>query len=496
MTEQLKPPLITLTGLTSAGKTALLRTFLRDSEIGDINAGTGTTGIVNDYPLYLENDKDTLFVICDTPGFQNIRGLTDLLNDRHPDRDLETLSIQEIYDLIPKDPDNPTASPFRHDQLSWDQIRKSDTVLAVIDVTEDPDSDGTQSLLLSFWKLIQKEKSLIVLLNKRYCVQDGDSLVEKWRKKLEKYGLEPLIEYDAHYRDLNAESTLFNLLADLYPSLRRRFMKKKERRLAEEERRRQEAIQKTAAYLLKLAKTRKKLGEGKEEQSRYESEKAEKKLIAELREAEEKFVWEITKIWGFDSSIVSDVGNFNIYSHRIEESLEKQRIAKGAAVGAVIDIPFGGFSLGAGSLIGAAAGGVVGKAYDLITKKWHASSGKNVFFIPDIKFLNLALDRSLGLLRALASRGHGTPAETTIKLGLMPIVCIPSAIDQLQKIATSDWSRRILSLPTAVFDNIRRFASIDYAGRDIEKLSQTLSDFLSDASFDSDLKSLSDRRQI
>ena len=102
----------------------------------------------------------------------------------------------------------------------------------------------------------------------------------------------------------------------------------------------------------------------------------------------------------------------------------------------------------------------------------------------------------MGLLRALASRGHGTPAETTIKLGLMPIVCIPSAIDQLQKIATSDWSRRILSLPTAVFDNIRRFASIDYAGRDIEKLSQTLSDFLSDASSDSDLKSLSDRRQI
>lgn len=482
MTEQLKPPVITLAGLTSAGKTALLRTFLRDPVIGEIHAGAGTTGAVNDYPLYLENDQDTLFVICDTPGFQNIRGLTDLLSERYPDRDPVSFSIQEISDLIPKGEDNPNTSPFRHDQLSWEQIQKSDTVLAVIDVTEDPDSEGPQSLLIRFWKLIQNEKSLVIILNKHHCVQDGNLFSEKWRKKLEKEGLEPIIEYDAHYRNLKAESTLFNLLADIYPLLKRRFMRKKERRLAEEDRKRQEGVLTTADYLLKLAKTREILGSEKEEQDRYESEIAEKNLIAKLRDAEKEYVIRITKIWGFEPSVVSDVGNFNIYSHRVEESLEKQRIAKGAAVGAIIDIPFSGFSLGSGTLIGAATGGVVGKVYDMITKKWRTSSGTKVIYIPDIKFFDLAIDRSLGLFQTLVFRGHGVPIETTIKLNEMPIVSIPNAIEQIQKVATSGWIHRLLSLPSTTCDKIRKFTSINYTERDLKKLSATISDYLTSVS--------------
>lgn len=493
MTELLKPPTMTLVGLTSAGKTAFLRTFLRDSRIGDVHAGAGTTGIVDDYPLYLGNDEDTLFTICDTPGFQNVRGLINLLDARFPARDFETFSVQEISNLIPEGADNPDAAPFRHDLLSWEQVQKSDTVLAVIDVTEDPDSGGPQRGLLRFWKLIQKEKSLIVILNKRHSVPDGDLLVEKWRKILENERLEPIIEYDAHYRNMNAESTLFNYLADLYPSLRRRFMRKKESRLAEEERQHQSAIRETADYLLKLAKTRVKLGEGKGEQGRCESEEAERQLVTKLRCAEEKFVKRITRIWGFDPSIVTDAGNFNICSHRLEESLGKQRVATGAAVGAIIDIPFGGLSLGAGSLIGAATGAFVGKTYDMIVKRWRSSSGKAVFFIPDIKFLDLAIDRSLGLLQSLELRGHGN--EKTIKLGGMPFISLSPAIDQLQKIATADWMSRLLHIPSVAFDKIRKFTSIEYDERGVEQLSKTLSDYLSAVSSGSGTDLLPDRSE-
>ena len=495
MPELLKPPTITLAGLTSAGKTAFLRTFLRDSEIGQIHASAGTTGIIDDYPLYLDSDKDTLFVICDTPGFQNVRGLINLLNNRFPARDLETFSIQEISSLFPQGKDNPDAIPFRHDHLSWEQIQKSDTVLAVIDVTEDPDSGGPQKGFLSFWKLIQKEKPLVVILNKRHSAPNGNLLTQKWRSILEKECLEPIIEYDAHHRNMKAESAIFNFLADLYPPLRRRFMRKKERRLSEGERQHQNAIRETANYLLKLAKTRVNLGKGKEAQNRFESEKAEKQLVDKLRCAEKDFVKTITSIYGFDPSIVSDAGNFNICSHRLEESLGKQRVATGAAVGAIIDIPFGGLSLGAGSLIGAATGAFVGKTYDMIVKRWRSSSGKAVFFIPDIKFLDLAIDRSLGILQSLELRGHGTPNETTIKLGGMPVISISSAIGQLQKIATADWTSRLLHIPSAAFDKIRKFTSVEYTERSVEQLSKTLNDYLSAVSSSSDTDLLPDRSE-
>ena len=479
MTKQPNSPVITIVGLTDAGKTAFFRTFLRNSQIGTIHAGAGTTGIIDDYSLCLENDKDTLFIICDTPGFQYGHGLISLLRERFPNRDLDSFTVQEILELIPQGKDNPKAVPFLHDILTWNQIQISDTVLAVIDVTEDPDSVGPQKNLIPFWKLIQKNKSLIVILNKSHAVTNGDQRAEKWLKCLTKEGLESIIEYDAHYRNMKAESALFDHLSEIYPQLRQRFMRKKERRIEEEEKRLQSSIQETARYLLKLANTKEKLGKGENEQNRFESAFAEKKLQSELKQAEEQYVDNITKIWGFTPAIVPDIGNFNPYVHRVEESFSKQRIATGAAIGAVIDIPFAGFSLGAGTLIGAATGGFVGKAYDMIRKRCFSSSGKAIFYVPDIKSFNLAIDRSLGLLIALYQRGHGTDEKTFIRLGRMDMIEIPDAIQYLQNITTSNEFRRLKSCLTDTVDKIGKLTSIDYRERKVEKLSKILSEYLS-----------------
>ena len=444
MTELPNNPIITLAGMTNAGKSVFLRTFLRDQSIGVVGAGTGTTSAVDEYPLYLENEEDLLCFICDTPGFQSIDLLVQLLNAQFPERNIESFSVKEISNLIPQGKDKPDAAPYRHDSITWEQIQKSDTVLAVIDVTEDPDLGGPQRLLLRFWKLIQKEKNLIIILNRRHykrkddLLPNYDLLVDKWRRILEKESLGPIIEYDPNYRDMEVESTLFDLLAECHSSLRRRFIRKKERRLAEEKQLCQYSIQKIVTYLLKIATTREKLGKGKE-QDRTETEKAEKKVHSNLQSSEEQFVQDITKIWGFSASIVSEIGDFSPNVHRVEESFAKQRFLKGAAIGAFIDIPFAGFSLGAGSLIGAATGGIVGKAYDMIQTKYFKSTRKSVYYIPDVKFFNMAIDRSLGLLTTLYHRGHGMSEKATIKLCQMPIIELSQAVDILQVIATQNW---------------------------------------------------------
>ena len=85
--------------------------------------------------------------------------------------------------------------------------------------------------------------------------------------------------------------------------------------------------------------------------------------------------------------------------------------------------------------------------------------------------------------------------NTTIKLGGMPVISISSAIGQLQKIATADWTSRLLHIPSAAFDKIRKFTSVEYTERSVEQLSKTLNDYLSAVSSSSDTDLLPDRSE-
>ncbi|MGI5830983.1 MAG: DUF3482 domain-containing protein [Thermoguttaceae bacterium] len=471
MAGQMKIPLISLVGLTSVGKTAFLRTFLRDPSLGEINAAAGTTCEPDDYTLWLNDRKEPLFVLSDTPGMQRLIGLGARMKEQFTNRAFDTFSIAEICETIPNG-DDPAADSFCHDRPSWRKIHESDLLLTVLDVTENPSNSDSRDMI-PFLTLCRKEKPVVVVLNKVGSAYEEISFRSEWEKILDDEKLRYL-PYDAHDRDIDDESALFDTLADLIPSLGRKLEQIKNIRRNEEEKRREDALNDVARYLLQVARTKEFLGKRKGGQNRFESEEAEKQLFRDLAITEKKFVEKITSVWGFRPNVVADTGEFsdNVqYAHRVEVSLKRRRIAAGAAVGVSADLLFCGFSLGAGSLLGAAVGGALGWACDKAASSG-SSSAKLVFFVPDIKYLETALDRSLGLYRALSRRGHAVPVSSPIKLKEMPLLDAPEAIEELQRQQASgtDLASGLVALPMTIFEKIQQFQDADYSERAARKI--------------------------
>ena len=476
MPDQLSLPLLSLVGLSSVGKTAILQTLLRDSSIGEVSAASATTCNVNTYELILNDQKDRLFEIADTPGFQRLYKLRSLLPKTQEPAEL---SVSDICHSLPPGEDE-MADSFRHDFLSWQTIARSHIVVAVIDATEDPDHPVPSSQLdmIPFLKWIQNEKPVVVLLNKLYPA--AQSQPEKWKSFLQENGLRRVLTYDAHKRNPASDIEFLNLLEEIYPALRHPLERKKSLLLIEEENRCNNTLTEVARYLLELAQMREKLTETAGFSSRLGTDEAERRLVAKIVHKEKEFAARVAKIWGFPAEVVADAGEFpshTRYSTRVDIPLAGRRVALGAMIGAIADVPFCGFSLGAGSILGALLGGAAGKVYDITAKTLYHSTEKSTFFVPETKFLERAVDRSLGLYKALAVRGHGTPVSIPVRLSDLPMVDVSLAMEVLQEKARKSWANLLFTLPARIWGRAEKFMFSDSVEPDVQKLKEVLRGF-------------------
>ena len=470
MDDHLPIPKLSLVGQTDAGKTAIIRTFLRNSSLGEMSPEAGSTQQIENYTLYLYDQNREILTISDTPGFQRLHKLRLEYLENSASKGSD--SISGICDFLDHGLGD-IAPTFLHDSLSWHDIADSDAVIAVIDVSEDPakPSYPRQSDLVYFLRLIQKEKHVLVLLNKLHLT---NSKTDEWVEILNNEQI-PFVKYDANHSNIASDTDLFNRLADFFPKHREILNKKKNQRAEENRNRHETTLIEISRYLLKIAQTR----EGVSLSESNGHNKSENRILNIFSAAEKSLVKSVTKIWGFKPTIVSNAGVFHEHTrfvNKIHISPSTRRIAVGAAIGALADIPLFGLSFGSGSIIGAAAGGALGKVYDIVAHKAYGSSSDSMFLIPDTDFLRLAITRSLGLYRALSERGHGASIDDYNLIDLNKVLphYIDPAVEFLQEKSVTGWASSFLAIHKFVLKNTQKLFVPGSIDPDITKLKQIL----------------------
>ena len=397
---------VAVVGHANTGKTSLIRTILRDTEFGEVADFAGTTRHVEVAELLIDGNKT--IELFDTPGMEDSVALFELWHARRRD---ESASANQRMAAFIDELDN--YDEFAQEQKVLRQAFKSDVLLYVIDAREPYLNKYRDEIKL----LCATGRPIVPVLN--FISADVDNK-QRWREKFIEHGLHAVVEYDTVAFTMEAERRLFEKMQSLSEVHYEIFARTIEHKAQQYRDRCRAGANLIASKYIDIAAYRIVVAQD-------DTQTATADIQNLVRKAEQNVVDQLLKVFGFAHSDVRNeflpvedgrwqLDLFDSETYKQFGLTAGSNAAKGAAVGAGIDLFVGGVSLGAGAALGALAGvvwGTVQKYGGALKNKVQGS----IYVCVDDATVELFYVRQRYLLKCLMSRGHAT--QKVVKVGNM-----------------------------------------------------------------------------
>ena len=201
------PIRVAVVGQTNVGKTSLVRTLTRRTDVGPISDRPKTTRAVSQQPIYWDRERThTVGVLHDTPGFTNAPLLHQrIYGNSGPGFDADAERIIELLraELVAAG-DDETRDDLEQDVAIFEAISHCQVVLYVIDVGEDPE-EAKYKLQLEV--LARTGKPCLGVFNFQTDHVSRDNRPE-WLDVCRKRNVTHFCDYDAFHRSLAQEQGL------------------------------------------------------------------------------------------------------------------------------------------------------------------------------------------------------------------------------------------------------------------------------------------------
>ncbi|WP_341668102.1 DUF3482 domain-containing protein [Alcaligenes sp. SDU_A2] len=398
---------LAVVGHTNTGKTSLLRTLTRDTGFGQVRNRPGTTRHVEGARLSV--DEEALVELFDTPGLEDSMALLDFMDQlSQPGERID--GPERIRRFL----ESPAAQGrFEQEARVLRKLQACDAGLYVIDARDPVLSKHKDELTL----LAYSGRPLLPVLN---FVRSPQARIQEWRSALARLGLHALAEFDTVAPALDGEALLYDKLAVLLETHADVLHRLKADLARQAVLRRRDAMRLLAELLVDVAAWR--ISSAPDAPS---LEQAGQDLRGRVAEREAKSVQALLRRYSFTrQDLVGDLLHFDgerwgmdLFDPQALKEFGVQLskgVAAGAMAGATLDVVTGGLSLGAGTMLGALAGGLWQGADKWGQRLMGKLRGETELSVDDAVLRLLAV-RQLSLIAALERRGHA--AQTPLRMG-------------------------------------------------------------------------------
>lgn len=390
-------------GHANTGKTSLVRTLLRETDFGKVDNTSGTTRHVESVTITCAGE--VTIELRDTPGLEDSNALFDAINPLNigiaSGREALSQFIQE----------SKYAEEFEQELKVLKQILICDAMLYVIDCRE----AVLEKYLFELKCLSLAAHPIIPVLN---FINANDNKKTQWRETLANLNLHAIIEFDTVAFSFEAEKRLYQKLQTVLEHHHGKLEILINERTLQWRTLKNACYKVTAISLVQVARTVVTVKKGESVQTASETlqnkirlkERACLKHLLELMQFSENDISLINlpvtnNQWNSDLFAPETLKNFGINT--------VSAAAKGAAVGAGVDLVLAGISLGAATALGAA----IGISWST-TKKY----GRNLlgqlrgeqYLCLDANTLKLIVARHTFLLETLFQRGHAAQTKISV----------------------------------------------------------------------------------
>ncbi|WP_198675554.1 GTPase/DUF3482 domain-containing protein [Aliidiomarina sanyensis] len=397
--EQSRTLLVAVVGHTNTGKTSLLRTLLHDVGFGQISSRPATTRDVR--AATISSQGKPLLTLFDTPGLEDGVGLYAWLeanrtSGKHHD------GPERIQTLL----DHPIAqSDYEQESKVLKQLLVSDAAFFVIDAR-----DPVLPKFMDELAILQMcGKPIVPVLN--HTAAEGHQ-AQVWTEKLARIGLHHWVAFDTVSPQEGGETQVYEQLVAVLPAARKAIKTLIAERTMEQAQRRAAAIRWLGELITDVSACQFVVQHRTDDATDAATFELQRKVVAH----EQSCLRHILQIYGFrpDDARLSGL---SVTSGTWQEDLfdpdtlrdfgvkAGKGIAAGGAAGASIDVMTGGFSLGAGTLIGAAAGGIWQSWQKFGQPLQYKLQGYTPLRVDD-GVIEVLAKRQLALIYALQRRGH------------------------------------------------------------------------------------------
>lgn len=400
-----KPLKLAVVGHTNVGKTSLLRTLTRDVGFGAISHRPSTTQHVEGARLSV--DGEALIELYDTPGFEDAVALYDYL-EQLPRQGERLDGPEQVQRFLHS---SEAGQRFEQEAKVLRQLLQSDAGLYVIDAREPVLAKYRDELAI----LAMCGKPLLPVLN---FVNSPEQREAQWREVLARLGLHAVVRFDTITPPVDGEQRLYENLSLVLDSQRPRLQRLIDYNQAQVQVRRSAAYRLIAELLLDVSACRRSVHPD-------HLDAAIQELHDDVRQREQRCVEALLKLYAFrkDDALAAalplEEGRWgdDLFNPATMKQMGVKLgggMAAGAVTGAGIDLITGGLSLGMGTVVGAAVGGLTQtfRNYgDRLKGKWR---GERELTVNDSTLRLLAI-RQQRLLHALELRGHAAQEQIQLQ---------------------------------------------------------------------------------
>ncbi|MCQ9618037.1 DUF3482 domain-containing protein [Paenalcaligenes niemegkensis] len=402
---------LAVVGHTNTGKTSLLRTLTRDAHFGEVRNSPGTTRHVEGVRLKVE---DTPVVeLFDTPGIEDSMALLEYLERLIlPGERIDGPASLGRFLETPE-----ALGRFEQEARVVRQLLASDAGLYVVDVRDPVLAKHQDELRI----LSRTGKPLLPVLN---FTRSAEQRIDEWRTALANVGLHAIAEFDTVAPALGGEAQLYERLALLLNEGHSAALKALISNVQQQRSQRLSDAWRILADMLVDVTAWRLISEADENSISAST----RQMREQIRQREERCVKALLKRFNFSSrdylpdelQLDGTRWETDLFNPEALRNLGVQMskgVAAGALAGATVDMLTLGFSLGAGTVVGAAAGGLwqgFDKWGQRLMGKWR---GKMELSVDESVIRVLAL-RQATLIRALEARGHAAQTPIAIAVSL------------------------------------------------------------------------------
>ncbi|MCW9057553.1 MAG: GTPase/DUF3482 domain-containing protein [Gammaproteobacteria bacterium] len=423
------PISIAVVGHSNTGKTSLLRTLLRDSRFGEVSASPGTTRHVEGGSILVAGSP--IIDIYDTPGLEDSIGLLEAIEGFVPAGERNRLQL--FLEQLPDD------SPFDQEAKVIRQLLKDDLVLYVIDIREPLLGKYIDELKI----IAMAAKPVIPVLN---FIAEGSTRLTSWQQQLADLGLHAVVRFDTVIFNFEDERRLYLKIQAMLPGKHDRIQALIDDRQRQWREQVEAARRAIANLLIEVAAFRFSTGS-----NGGQSMAREKEYFHDaIRKAEQHTVGLLLGLFRFHPDDIKSeqlpirdgYWSLDLFDR---ENLKTFGLsagsyaAKGAAIGAGIDVFTGGLSLGAASALGALAGVTWGTGRRFRNELANLVTGRR-FICADDNTIKILFLRQRLLYESLQHRGHAAQQQLDLASGAAG--ALPDHWDQWLKQARQhpEWS--------------------------------------------------------
>ncbi len=390
---------LAVVGHTNTGKTSLLRTLTRNPNFGEVDNRPGTTRHVEH--AYLLVDDNTVIDLYDTPGLEDSVSLLDYIENEVIPKGQRLDGPDQISRFLQK----PASTDiFEQEARVLKTLLDCDAALYIIDSRDPVLSKFKDELTL----LARCGHPIMPVLN---FTRSPEHRLEEWREALARLGLHVSVEFDTVAPPLDGETMLYDKLSILVGQNADILRRMKENVIEQRRIRREDGYRIIAETAIDIAAWR-----TTAQEDDASIKEATRILRETIRNHEQRCVKALLELYRFDSKTFLQ-HNLPLEGERWEmdlfnpEALKEmgvhvsKGVAAGAMAGATIDALTAGISLGTGTIIGAAAGGLWQGADKWGKRLYNRFRGYQELSVDD-GVMQVFLVRQTALLNALDRRGH------------------------------------------------------------------------------------------